>query len=62
VVEKNLTRHDLYVCDELFLTGTAAEVIGAVEIDGRVIGDGRPGRITRLLRDRFYAYAHGKEP
>jgi len=61
VVEKNLTRYDLYVCDELFLTGTAAEVIGIVEIDGRVIGDGKPGPITRLLRDRFYSYARRKE-
>jgi len=61
VVEKNLTRYDLYVCDELFLTGTAAEVIGIVEIDGRVIGDGKPGTITRLLRDRFYSYARRKE-
>lgn len=60
VVEKNLTRCDLYICDEMFLTGTAAEVIGVVEIDGRPIGDGRPGRITRLLRDRFFAYARGK--
>ncbi|MCK4293724.1 MAG: branched-chain-amino-acid transaminase [Planctomycetes bacterium] len=58
VVEKNLTRCDLYICDEFFLTGTAAEVIGIVEIDGRVIGDGRPGLITKLLRERF-EYAHG---
>jgi len=61
VVEKNLTRFDLYVCDEFFLTGTAAEVIGIVEIDGRVIGDGKPGPVTKLLRDRFFEYAHGKE-
>ncbi|MCJ7674061.1 MAG: branched-chain-amino-acid transaminase [Sedimentisphaerales bacterium] len=61
VVEKNLTRFDLYVCDEFFLTGTAAEVIGVVEIDGRVVGDGKPGPITRLLRKKFYSYAHGKE-
>ncbi|MEJ2705598.1 MAG: aminotransferase class IV, partial [Sedimentisphaerales bacterium] len=61
VVEKNLTRFDLYVCDEFFLTGTAAEVIGIVEIDGRVIGDGRPGPITTLLRKKFFEYAHGKE-
>jgi len=61
VVEKNLTRFDLYVCDEFFLTGTAAEVIGIVEIDGRVIGDGKPGPVTKLLRDRFFKYAHGKE-
>ena len=59
VVEKNLTRCDLYVCDEFFLTGTAAEVIGIVEIDGRIIGDGRPGHITRLLRKKFFKYAHG---
>jgi branched-chain amino acid aminotransferase len=61
VVEKNLTRFDLYVCDEFFLTGTAAEVIGIVEVDGRMIGDGRPGPITCLLRKKFFEYAHGKE-
>jgi branched-chain amino acid aminotransferase len=61
VVEKNLTRFDLYVCDEFFLTGTAAEVIGIVEIDGRVIGDGKPGVVTSLLRKKFFEYAHGKE-
>jgi len=62
VVEKNLTRFDLYNCDEFFLTGTAAEVIGIVEIDGRTIGDGRPGPITELLRKKFYQYAHGENP
>ena len=60
VIEKNLTRFDLYVCDEFFLTGTAAEVIGIVEIDGRVIGEGKPGPITRLLRKKFFKYAHRK--
>jgi branched-chain amino acid aminotransferase len=60
VVEKNLTRFDLYTCDEFFLTGTAAEVIGIVDIDGRVIGDGKPGPVTRQLRKKFYKYAHGK--
>jgi len=60
VVEKNLTRCDLYICDELFLTGTAAEVIGIVEIDRRTIGDGQPGPITELLRERFFEYAHGE--
>ena len=61
VIEKNLTRFDLYVCDEFFLTGTAAEVIGIVNVDGRVIGDGKPGPITSLLRKKFFEYAHGKE-
>ncbi len=59
VVEKNLTRCDLYICDECFLTGTAAEVIGVVEIDGRPIGNGSPGPITELLRRRFFEYARG---
>ena len=61
VIEKNLTRFDLYVCDEFFLTGTAAEVIGIVEIDGRIIGDGKPGPITKLMGKKFFKYAHGKE-
>lgn len=56
-VEKDLTRFDLYTCDEFFLTGTAAEVIGIVEIDGRFIGDGKPGKITERLRKLFFEYA-----
>ena len=58
VVEKNLTRCDLYICDEFFLTGTAAEVIGIVEIDGRKVGEGKPGPITKRLREKFFEYAH----
>jgi len=57
VVEQNLTRVDLYTCDEFFLTGTAAEVISIVEIDGRTIADGKPGKITELLRKKFFEYA-----
>ena len=56
-VEKDLTRFDLYTCDEFFLTGTAAEVIGIVEIDGRFVGDGKPGPITERLRKLFFEYA-----
>jgi branched-chain amino acid aminotransferase len=56
VMEANLTRYDLYVADEMFLTGTAAEVIGVVEIDGRKIGVGRPGPITQRLRQAFSRY------
>ena len=59
VVEKDLTRYDLYTCDEFFLTGTAAEVIGIVDIDGRIIGDGNVGPVTKLLRKRFFEYACG---
>ncbi len=57
VAEKNLTRFDLYVADEFFLTGSAAEVIGVVEIDGRRVGQGTPGPITQKLRKLFFEYA-----
>ena len=56
VTEQNLTRYDLYAADEIFLTGTAAEVIGIVEIDGRTIGSGRPGPVTQELLKRFAQY------
>lgn len=62
VVETDLTRFDLYVADEMFLTGTAAEVIGAVEMDGRKIGTGHPGPITEKLRKKFFEYARSKNP
>jgi len=48
-----LTRYDLYTADEFFLTGTAAEVIAAVKLDGRVIGDGKSGPITQRIIARF---------
>jgi branched-chain amino acid aminotransferase len=54
-----LTRHDLYTACECFLTGTAAEVIPVVEIDGRRIGDGIPGTITRRLKDDFHRLVRG---
>jgi branched-chain amino acid aminotransferase len=53
VQEVTLTRHDVYSADECFLTGTGAEIIPAVKCDGRVIGTGKPGPITRQLRERF---------
>ncbi|HYV36930.1 MAG TPA: branched-chain-amino-acid transaminase [Gemmataceae bacterium] len=53
VQEMPLTRHDLYVADECFLTGTAAEVIPVIKCDGRVIGNGKPGAVTKQLRERF---------
>ena len=53
VAEPNVTTYDLYTADEVFLTGTAAEVIPVVKADGRQIGDGKPGRVTRELRRRF---------
>jgi branched-chain amino acid aminotransferase len=53
VREMTLTRHDVYIADECFLTGTAAEVVPVVKCDGRAIGTGQPGPITRDLRARF---------
>jgi len=53
VAEQQLTRFDLYVADECFLTGTAAEIIPVVRIDSREIGDGTPGKITRRLLEMF---------
>jgi branched-chain amino acid aminotransferase len=53
--EATLTRHDLYTADECFLTGTAAEVIPVVDIDGRTIGSGTPGPVTKQLTTAFHA-------
>lgn len=53
VAEELLTRHDLFNADESFLTGTAAEIIPVIKIDGRVVGNGKPGKITSTLRKGF---------
>ncbi|EKK02826.1 Branched-chain amino acid aminotransferase I [Rhodopirellula baltica SH28] len=53
VAEEAMTRHDIFVADECFLTGSAAEVIPAVKLDGRVIGDGKPGPMTQKLNAAF---------
>jgi branched-chain amino acid aminotransferase len=53
VSEPNLTRHDLFNADECFLTGTGAEIIPVVKIDGRVIGKGKPGLVTEKLVAQF---------
>ena len=50
-----LTRHDVYIADECFLTGTAAEVVPVVKVDRRVIGTGKPGSVTNDLKERFHA-------
>ena len=53
VAEVPLTKHDVYIADECFLTGTAAEVVPVVKVDSRTIGEGVPGPITRELMTRF---------
>ncbi|MBI2252337.1 MAG: branched-chain-amino-acid transaminase [Armatimonadetes bacterium] len=53
VEESLLTSHDLFVAEEFFLTGTAAEIIPVVEINGRIIGEGKPGKLTLRLLEEF---------
>jgi branched-chain amino acid aminotransferase len=55
VTEPNLTRYDLFNADECFLTGTGAEIIPVVKIDGRVVGTGKPGAITKSLVQKYKA-------
>ena len=56
VSESAIIRHDIYVADECFLTGTAAEIIPVVSLDQRTIGDGKPGPITKSLMAQFVSY------
>ncbi len=60
LLEKTMTRHDIYTCDEAFLTGTAAEVIPFVKLDQRVIGDGGPGPLSRKLVAAFRELANSE--
>jgi branched-chain amino acid aminotransferase len=55
VSEPNLTRYDLFNADECFLTGTGAEIIPVTRIDGRMIGAGKPGPLTRKLENLYHA-------
>ena len=58
VFERNLTIHDLYTADEVFLVGTAAELAPVVKIDGRIINDGKPGPIFRRIYEEYKKRAH----
>jgi branched-chain amino acid aminotransferase len=51
--EHVITRHEVYISDECFLTGTAAEIIPVVKVDGRIIGNGKPGKLTLTLMKKF---------
>jgi branched-chain amino acid aminotransferase len=62
VVECSLVRTDLYCADEVFFTGSAAEVTPIASVDRRVIGDGKRGPVTKLLQERFFDAASGKIP
>ena len=59
VREEILNRYDVYTADEAFFTGTAAEIIGIRELDGRMVGEGRRGPVTTELARRFHALTRG---
>ena len=51
--EHVVTRHEVYISDECFLTGTAAEIVPVVKVDGRAIGDAKPGKATKAITREF---------
>lgn len=51
--EHVISRHEVYISDECFLTGTAAEIVPVIKVDGRIIGDGKPGKMTKLIMKEF---------
>lgn len=60
VHEKPITRDEVYIADEAFFTGTAAEVTPICELDDRAIGSGQPGAITRLIQEKYFGMVQGK--
>ena len=62
VVEQPLPREMLYIADEVFFTGTAAEVQAIRSVDRIVVGDGEPGEITRRIGEEFFGIANGLKP
>ncbi len=62
VLEERFTRDEMYIADEVFVTGTAAELTPVREIDKRPIGTGKPGPITAALQKRFFSIVRGEDP
>ena len=62
VVERDLPREYLYLCDELFMCGTAAEITPIRSVDGRQVGTGKPGSVTRRIQDLFFGLFDGRTP
>lgn len=62
VVERDLPREYLYLCDELFMCGTAAEITPIRSVDGRQVGEGRPGPVTRRMQELFFGLFDGSTP
>ena len=62
IERRNITRDEIYICDELFLTGTAAEVTPVNSLDHRVIGNGKRGEITKMLQEAYFDVVYGRNP
>ncbi|MDP7522120.1 MAG: branched chain amino acid aminotransferase, partial [Arenicellales bacterium] len=61
VVEKRITRDEVYISDEAFFTGTAAEVTPIRELDDRIIGQGARGPVTEAIQATFFDVVHGRK-
>lgn len=61
VAQERFTRDEIYIADEAFFTGTAAEITPIREVDGRTVGTGKPGEITKLLQKLFFDIVAGKD-
>jgi len=61
IVEQKFTRDTMYLADELFMTGTAAELTPVREVDNRRVGSGQPGPVTKKLQEMFFRTVHGEE-
>lgn len=59
--ERDIPREELFIADEVFLTGTAAEVTPVREVDNRIVGNGKPGPITQKLQKKFFEITRGKD-
>ena len=62
IIERKITRDEVYIADEAFFTGTAAEITPITELDFRIIGDGKRGKITKKLQDSFFEMVFGNNP
>jgi branched-chain amino acid aminotransferase len=60
--EAQLLRTDLYLADEMFITGTAAEVVPVSSVDDRTVGTGEPGKISKELQHRYFQVVSGNDP
>ena len=61
IVRRRITRDEVYIADEAFFTGTAAEITPVREVDGRIIGEGKRGEITKELQDAYFDVVYGRD-